>query len=130
MWFVFSTFIACFSLVQSKESPNTEEWLQLPLASVQSYLAADDLEVRTEQVVLGACLSWVAHDLEKRLAELPGLLHLVRLHHLPPHVLRACIDSTNSPVRVSYQWYLFCGPSPQFLDIFHHTSFGLKRRLC
>lgn len=77
------------------------EWLQLPLKSVESYLSADDLEVRSEQVVLEACLAWVAHDPEKRIPHLPSLLRLVRIYQLSPSLLRTYTASSSSIIHVS-----------------------------
>lgn len=81
-----------------QESP---EWLSLPFASVAAYLASEDLDVRSEQVVLKACLNWVAHDPDNRLRYLVTLLHHVRLHQIPPQRLKEIID-TSSVLRDCY----------------------------
>lgn len=85
----------------NSEESILDEWLQLPLKSVESYLCADDLEVRSEQMVLDACLAWVAHEPEQRVCHLNDLLHHVRLQQLSPSLLRTYIDSASSIVRVS-----------------------------
>lgn len=95
-----------FRLVNPEES-TLEEWLQLPLKSVESYLCADDLEVRSEKVVLEACLAWVAHEPEKRICHLTDLLHHVRLQQLSPGLLRTYIESDSSIIRVSIKFNLF-----------------------
>ena len=88
-----------FSLV-NPEGSTSDEWLQLPLHIVEAYLVSDDLEVRSEQVVLDACLSWVAHEPENRISHLPSLLRLVRLNTLSPALLRTYVDSNASIVTV------------------------------
>ncbi|BHF69111.1 hypothetical protein SprV_0301215300 [Sparganum proliferum] len=77
------------------------EWLSLPFASVAAYLASEDLDVRSEQVVLKACLSWVAHDPDNRLRYLVTLLHHVRLHQIPTQRLKEIIE-TSSVLRDCY----------------------------
>ncbi|VDL18275.1 unnamed protein product [Hymenolepis diminuta] len=90
-----------FSTLVNPEESTSEEWLQLPLKSVESYLCADDLEVRSEKVVLEACLAWVAHEPEKRICHLTDLLHHVRLQQLSPGLLRTYIESPSSIIRES-----------------------------
>ncbi|CDS39396.1 ectoderm neural cortex protein 1 [Echinococcus multilocularis] len=90
-----------FSTLVNPDEPMIGEWLQLPLKSVESYLSADDLEVRSERVVLEACLAWVAYDPEKRISHLPGLLHLVRLYQLSPTLLRTYTASSSSIIHES-----------------------------
>ncbi|KAL5965773.1 Kelch-like protein 38 [Taenia solium] len=90
-----------FSTLVNPEESAMGEWLQLPLKSVESYLSADDLEVRSEQVVLEACLAWVAHDPEKRISHLPSLLRLVRLYQLSPSLLRTYTASSSSTIHES-----------------------------
>ncbi|VDN97487.1 unnamed protein product [Rodentolepis nana] len=90
-----------FSTLVNAEESTLDEWLQLPLKSVESYLSADDLEVRSEKEVLDACLIWVAHEPEKRACHLSDLLHHVRLQQLSPSLLRTYIESTSSIIRES-----------------------------
>ncbi|VDM33650.1 unnamed protein product [Hydatigera taeniaeformis] len=90
-----------FSTLVNPEESAMGEWLQLPLKSVESYLSADDLEVRSEQVVLEACLAWVAYDPEKRISHLPSLLRLVRIYQLSPSLLRTYITSSSSIIHES-----------------------------
>nr|CDS34429.1 ectoderm neural cortex protein 1 [Hymenolepis microstoma] len=90
-----------FSTLVNPGESTLEEWLQLPLKSVESYLCSDDLEVRSEKVVLEACLVWVAHEPEKRVCHLSDLLHHVRLQQLSPGLLRTYIESTSSIIRES-----------------------------
>ena len=84
------------------EDSKSDEWVQLPLRSVKTYLNSDDLEVRSEQVVLDACLNWVAHDPESRISHLPSLLRLVRLNTLSPALLRNYIESDANIIRVRW----------------------------
>ncbi|VDD83768.1 unnamed protein product [Mesocestoides corti] len=90
-----------FSSLVSRDASTSGEWLRLPLNSVESYLSADDLEVRSEQDVLDACLAWVSHEPETRLTHLPSLLRLVRLHQLPSTILRTYICSPPLTLRES-----------------------------
>ncbi|VDK85430.1 unnamed protein product [Dibothriocephalus latus] len=47
------------------------------------------------QVVLKACLNWVAHDPDNRLHYLVTLLHHVRLHQIPTQRLKEIIDTSS-----------------------------------
>ncbi|KAI4888025.1 hypothetical protein NFI96_034690 [Prochilodus magdalenae] len=60
-----------------------EEFLQLNPSELAAVLASDTLNVELEQAVFEALIKWVAHDLDKRLEELPGLLDCVRCRLLP-----------------------------------------------
>ncbi|KAG9283310.1 kelch-like protein 40 [Astyanax mexicanus] len=60
-----------------------EEFLQLNPSELAAILASDTLNVETEQSVFEALIKWVAHDREKRLDELPGLVDCVRFRLIP-----------------------------------------------
>ncbi|KAL7835483.1 hypothetical protein SRHO_G00278300 [Serrasalmus rhombeus] len=60
-----------------------EEFLQLNPNELAAIMASDLLNVEMEQAVFEALIKWVAHDQDKRLDELPGLLDCVRFRLLP-----------------------------------------------
>uniref|UniRef100_A0A3Q1E9I0 Kelch repeat and BTB (POZ) domain containing 3 n=1 Tax=Acanthochromis polyacanthus TaxID=80966 RepID=A0A3Q1E9I0_9TELE len=55
---------------------------------MQACLRSDTLNVPSEEAVVMSLLRWIRHNLPGRQKQLPGLLSLTRLHHLPARTLR------------------------------------------
>uniref|UniRef100_A0A3P8TGH1 Kelch repeat and BTB domain containing 3 n=1 Tax=Amphiprion percula TaxID=161767 RepID=A0A3P8TGH1_AMPPE len=55
---------------------------------MQACLRSDTLNVPSEEAVVMSLLRWIRHSLPGRQKQLPGLLSLTRLHHLPAPTLR------------------------------------------
>ncbi|XP_028834088.1 kelch-like protein 5 isoform X2 [Denticeps clupeoides] len=64
-----------------------QEFLMLPPAEIEKLLAADDMNIPEEEVVVSALLSWVRHDCTARQPCLPAMLALIRLPLLRPQFL-------------------------------------------
>ncbi|XP_070565832.1 kelch-like protein diablo [Ptychodera flava] len=62
----------------SKVSQN-EEFLHLGLEDLIDLIARDTLNVKSEEVVYRAVVTWIKHDLDNRLQNLPSILEHVRL---------------------------------------------------
>ena len=56
-----------------------DEFLELPLACLVSYLASDMIHVLNEETVYKAAMCWIRHDTENRDRHLPTLLEKIRL---------------------------------------------------
>jgi hypothetical protein len=59
-----------------------QQFCELPLAAVEALAALDELQVVSENTVATALATWLAHDLEGRLATGQQLLGHIRLQHL------------------------------------------------
>uniref|UniRef100_A0A3B5A542 Kelch repeat and BTB domain containing 3 n=1 Tax=Stegastes partitus TaxID=144197 RepID=A0A3B5A542_9TELE len=60
---------------------------------MQACLRSDALNVSSEEAVVMSLLRWTRHNLTERQKQLPGLLSLTRLHHLPTPALKTLRDS-------------------------------------
>lgn len=56
-----------------------EEFLEIPLQRLLTYLASDLIDVRNEECVYNAVMNWIRHDTDKRQTALPQILNHVRL---------------------------------------------------
>ncbi|XP_066271048.1 kelch-like protein 24a [Branchiostoma lanceolatum] len=66
----------------------TEEFLELPVNFLKTYISKDDLHAEKEERVLEVILLWVGHDLEERQGYLKELLECVRFSHVDQHYLK------------------------------------------
>ncbi|TNN05021.1 Kelch-like protein isoform 4 [Schistosoma japonicum] len=65
----------------------SNEWTNLPISTVISYVSSDNLDVPSEQFVWDACINWVDQFSETRIAYLPQLLSHIRLKYLEKEML-------------------------------------------
>ncbi|CAH8677462.1 unnamed protein product [Schistosoma rodhaini] len=65
----------------------SNEWTNLPISTVISYISSDDLDVPSEQFVWDACINWVDQSSETRIVYLPQLLSHIRLKYLEKEML-------------------------------------------
>ena len=56
-----------------------EEFLQVPVERLQTYLASDLIDVRNEEIVFEAAICWVGSDVSERLPHLCAILEHIRL---------------------------------------------------
>uniref|UniRef100_A0A3Q3A4R6 Kelch repeat and BTB (POZ) domain containing 3 n=1 Tax=Kryptolebias marmoratus TaxID=37003 RepID=A0A3Q3A4R6_KRYMA len=73
----------------------TQEFLDMQVNVLEACLKSDALNVPSEEAVLLSLLRWIRHDLPGRQKLLPGLMSLIRLHHLPA----AALKDPDSPLR-------------------------------
>jgi kelch-like protein 10 len=62
-----------------KVSQESDEFLELPLEELQALIGADELNVRTEEIVWEGVLRWIEHDAGNRKRHIAELLKGVRL---------------------------------------------------
>ena len=64
-----------------------EEFLQLPLSQLTAVISSDVLDVRSEEQVYEAVMSWIKHNKDERRCHLLHILKHVRFHLMTPEVL-------------------------------------------
>ena len=69
-----------------------EEFLEIPLERLVTYLASDLIDVRNEEIVYDAAMSWIRHDLPNRQRYLYQLLENIRLVTVDRTYLEATIE--------------------------------------
>ena len=72
-----------------------DEFLELPLACLLSYLASDSIHVLKEEIVYTAIMSWIRHDLSDRVRHLPTLVEKIRFTAVDSHYLNKVILKVN-----------------------------------
>ena len=70
---------ADFSKNNFQEVMKQEEFLRLPLAKFIAIISSDVLNVRSEEQVFNAVMTWIRRDVEERKSHLAELLRCVRL---------------------------------------------------
>jgi kelch-like protein 18 len=65
----------------------SDEFLNLSLDNLRSFIGNDDLNTTSEKEVFEAVMSWLKYDIDGRKDKLPDLLALVRLPLLDPEYL-------------------------------------------
>ncbi|XP_074643758.1 kelch-like protein 21 [Tubulanus polymorphus] len=56
-----------------------EEFLELPLDRLISYISSDLIDVRSEELVYRSVMSWINHDLDGRREQFPDIFEYIRL---------------------------------------------------
>ncbi len=69
-----------------------DEFLELPIERLISYLASDLIDVRTEETVYDAALKWINNDLDDRRRHLCAVLENVRLATIDVHYLEEVVE--------------------------------------
>ena len=84
-----------FVLDNFREVMKSEEYALLPCELLIKVISSDDLNIIAEEEVYEAVMSWVKHDLNNRVKQLPGLIRFVRMPLISKHYLlnRVDIDS-------------------------------------
>ncbi|XP_006811771.1 kelch-like protein 29 [Saccoglossus kowalevskii] len=78
---------SAYALDRFPQVVKNEEFLQLPLFEVVAYLSHERINVRDEETVFDAAISWVKYELKKRLPKLLVVLQCIRLPYLTPAFL-------------------------------------------
>ncbi|XP_054165297.1 kelch-like protein 17 isoform X2 [Oppia nitens] len=68
-----------YALENFQEVAQTEEFLLLPFNEVENLIASNQLNICNEEIVYGAAMAWVKHDMKEREQHLGSLLYHVRL---------------------------------------------------
>ncbi|XP_050438382.1 kelch-like protein diablo [Adelges cooleyi] len=76
-----------YTLHNFQEVMENEEFFMLPLTQLIDLLASDELNVKTEEQVFNAAMSWVKYDIPDRRHHLPRVLQHVKLPLLSPKFL-------------------------------------------
>lgn len=71
----------------------SEEFLLLPVGQLVDIISSDELNVRTEEQVYNAVMSWVKYNVSDRRQHLPQVLQHVRLPLLSPKFLVGTVGS-------------------------------------
>ncbi|XP_066298692.1 kelch-like protein 24a [Branchiostoma lanceolatum] len=82
-----------FALKHFEEVCLTEEFLELPLNFLKTYISDDGLHAKKEERVLEMIMLWVRHDLEERQSHLKELLECLRFSHVDPGYLKDIMES-------------------------------------
>lgn len=78
-----------FIKINFNEVKEQEDFLKLDLAAFSRFVSADDLEVKREEEVVDAVLSWIKFNPEVRQNDFGLLLKLIRLPLVKPEVMNA-----------------------------------------
>lgn len=81
-----------FVLENFREVMKSEEYALLPCELLVKVISSDDLNVVAEEEVFEAVMSWVKHDLNNRVKQLPNIIHFVRMPLISKHYLLNRID--------------------------------------
>ena len=73
----------------------SEEYALLPSELLVKVVSSDDLNIIAEEEVYEAVMSWVKHDLNNRVKQLPHLIEFVRMPLISKHYLLDRIDADN-----------------------------------
>lgn len=84
-----------FVLENFREVMKSEEYALLPCELLIKVISSDDLNIIAEEEVYEAVMSWVKHDLNNRVKQLPGLIRFVRMPLISKHYLLNRIDADN-----------------------------------
>lgn len=76
-----------------QEVMESEEFMLLPVGQLVDIIASDELNVRTEEQVFNAVMSWVKYNVAERRQHLPSVLQHVRLPLLSPKFLVGTVGS-------------------------------------
>lgn len=76
-----------------QEVMESEEFLLLPVSQLVDIISSDELNVRTEEQVFNAVMSWVKYNVSDRRQHLPQVLQHVRLPLLSPKFLVGTVGS-------------------------------------
>ena len=84
-----------FVLENFREVMNSEGYALLPCDLLIKVISSDDLNVVAEEEVYEAVMSWVKHDLNNRVKQLPNIIPFVRMPLVSKHYLLNRIDVDN-----------------------------------
>jgi kelch-like protein 10 len=73
-------------------SQQSDELLELPPEDLKAIIGADELNVKSEEVVWASVLRWISHDKENRKGNIVELIKKVRLGLLDPNFVRGNIQ--------------------------------------
>lgn len=84
-----------FVLENFREVMKSEEYALLPCELLIKVISSDDLNIFAEEEVYEAVMSWVKHDLNNRVKQLPNIIRFVRMPLVSKHYLLNRIDVDN-----------------------------------
>ena len=84
-----------FVLENFREVMKSEEYALLPCELLIKVISSDDLNIVAEEEVYEAVMSWVKHDLNNRVKQLPNIIRFVRMPLISKHYLLNRIDVDN-----------------------------------
>ena len=82
-----------FVLENFREVLKSEEYALLPCELLIKVISSDDLNIIAEEEVYEAVMSWVNHDLNNRVKQLPSLIQFVRMPLMSKHYLLNRVDT-------------------------------------
>ncbi|XP_066297947.1 kelch-like protein 24a [Branchiostoma lanceolatum] len=82
-----------YALKQFEEVCLTEEFLELPVDFLKTYIADDGLRAKKEERVLEMIMLWVRHDLKERQSHLKDLLECVCFSHVDQDYLKDIMET-------------------------------------
>ncbi|XP_066274085.1 kelch-like protein 24 [Branchiostoma lanceolatum] len=89
-----------YALKYFEEVFPTEEFLELPVDFLKTYVSDDDLHTEKEEEVIEAIMLWARHDLEERQKHLKELLACVRFSHVDQSYLKDITETDKEFVEV------------------------------
>lgn len=84
-----------YVLKNFRDVMKSEESALLPCELLVKVISSDDLNIIAEEEVYEAVMSWVKHDLNNRVKQLPHLIEFVRMPLISKHYLLDRIDADN-----------------------------------
>ena len=70
---------------------NSPEFIELSFEDLQAFILDDELNVRHEEHIFQAVISWINADPENRLEHLQGLLSCIRFVLMPGHYFKESV---------------------------------------
>ncbi|KAI8487135.1 PREDICTED: kelch-like protein 24 [Branchiostoma belcheri] len=82
-----------YALKNFEEVCRTEDFLELPIDSLKTYISDKDLHAKKAEQVLDAVILWIWHDLKKRIKQLWELLGCVCLSSVDRKYLKNIVET-------------------------------------
>ncbi|XP_066299123.1 kelch-like protein 24a [Branchiostoma lanceolatum] len=82
-----------YALKHFEDVWSTEEFLELPVNVLKTYISADGLHAKKEEQVVEAILLWSRHDLRQRQIHLKELLQCVHFAQVDPDYLKNIMET-------------------------------------
>jgi len=82
----------CFALENFSAVTENEEFKELSVCRLLSYLSSDFIDVRTEETVFDAVMQWVKYEVKERIQYLSEILENVRLTTISQRFLQEVVD--------------------------------------
>ncbi|XP_066297948.1 kelch-like protein 24 [Branchiostoma lanceolatum] len=82
-----------FALKSFEDVCQTEEFLELPVDFLKTYISDDGLRAKKEERVLEVIMLWTRHNLKERQNDLKVLLECVRFSHVDPDYLKDIMET-------------------------------------